>query len=57
MAVNVSAFERKVKKQGLMLTTVVHIIFIVLMLITSTKTLKPPPPPIDGVLVNLGFQM
>lgn len=55
MAAKISAFESKVRKQGLILSIVIHTIVILLMLIAQTHTPTPPPPPIEGVLVNLGL--
>ncbi len=55
MAMKISAFERKIKNQGLVISTVIHVVLILLMLIAHTKTPTPPPPPVEGVLVNLGL--
>jgi outer membrane biosynthesis protein TonB len=54
MADNTSGFQRKVKNQGIILTTVVHTVFILLLMLRATSHAHQLTPPPEGILVNLG---
>jgi outer membrane biosynthesis protein TonB len=55
MAVSISALERKVRRQGILVSALVHTIFLLLLLLNIGNPPTPPPPPLEGVLVNLGL--